>query len=555
MTLKQATQANKKFLTMIEERGGAAHSVSSLERALDGPIDFVIELRLKISALLDDGAWTSKETRIWSGISRNLQPVCREEEREMAQRSQENKLFQLELRILDLPEKISRPGRYLIHAASINASTLTRTGSPTPSTSARQTPSKLKWIEMEAILANDCMLLLKKSKRHKGMFDFKSQIYLNQLAAADNSSFPTDLRLTTHELIHTLRFESPIDADKWYSEIKQHLPEAVDQPTGRSELANDLEDCKSGSDPEEGDSKKRKKRSTSSMSNDSKGASLKFSDPRPSIEAPKPRTSTESKRSTFTKSLSVSTITSDVSDSASRHGPRRISKQRTIADSSTHDVPSDRSLFSSTFENGSQKRRRSAKTPDAPNVSAASTTPLPPLSPLGSLHSQSSSRIDVPRLPLGFSNHTATSPPPARSSPTLASDSISQKYPARLSRVLDRLEGSSDYEESEDEPKRHFAPISPFVKPGLRDSSLARNLQSSSVRELRSGSIDDLSAREPSHSVGSSNSPSSRGTTPTPHHSNTTPNLPVELVISTISRMETDLALLKKLLADSGVVL
>lgn len=540
---------------MIEERGGAAHSVSSLERALDGPIDFVIELRLKISALMEDGAWSSKETRIWSGISRNLQPVCREEEREMAQRSQENKLFQLELRILDLPEKISRPGRYLIHAASINASTLPRTSSPTPSPSARQTPSKIKLNEMEIILANDCMLLLKKSKRHKGMFDFKSQIYLNQLVAADIGASPTDLRLITHDMAHTLRFESQIEVEKWYSEIKQHLPETVDQPTTRSDLPNDPEDCKSGSDPEEGETKKRKKRSTSSMSNDSKGASLKFSDPRPSIEAPKPRTSTESKRSTFTKSLSVSTITSDLSDQSSRHAPRRISKQRTTADSSTQDVPSDSILFSSNYENGTQKRRRSAKTPDAPNVSStASTTPLPPLSPLAPHHSQSASRIDVPRLPLGFSNHSATSPP-SRSSPTIASDNVSHKYPARLSRVLDRLEGSSDYEESEDEPKRHFAPISPFVKPGLRDSSLARNLQSSSVRELRSGSIDDLSARDPSHSFGSSNSPSSRGPTPTPHHSNTTPNLPVELVLSTISRMETDLALLKKLLADSGVAL
>lgn len=130
---------------------------------------------------------------------------------------------------------------------------------------------------------------------------------------------------------------------------------------------------------------------------------------------------------------------------------------------------------------------------------------------------------------------------------------MSQKYPGRLSRVLDRLEGSSDYEESEDEPKRHVPHSSPFVKPGLRDSSLARNLQSSSVRELRSGSIDDLSARDLNHPK-SHDSPSltARDTPPT---SKTANNIPVELIVSTISRMELDLALLKKVLSDSGIAL
>lgn len=556
MTLKQASQANKKFLMMIEERGGAAHSVSSLDRALDGPVDFVIELRLKIASLLDEGAWSSKETRLWSGISRNLQPVCREEEREVTQRSQENKLFQLELRILELSEKISRPGRFLVLASSINLSTILRASSPALSLSARLTPAKLKWIEMEVVLTNDSILFLKKSKRHKGMFDFKTQHALSHFIGAELGSPASDLRLTTLESVYNLRFESQLEAEKWYAEIKMHLPEQLDH------AGSDREDSKPGSDVEEADSKKKKKRSATNSvgSEGAKVTSLKFSDPQPLPELPKPRSSTDSKRSKFTKSLSVSTITSDVSESSSRIHPRRMSKQRTTAETSTRDEPSYGSTFSSSDENGPQKRRRSAKTPDAPNVSsAANTTPLPPLSPI-SPSSHSMSRIEVPRLPLGFTNHiksASSTSPTMRPSPTpQLSDSLPPKYPARLSRVLDKLEGSSDYEESEDEPKRLFAPSSPFVKPGLRDPSLARNMQSSSVRELRSGSIDDYSARGMQIRNGFESSESqtdSRSATPTPVQ--TTPHLPVELVVSTIMRMESDLALLRKLLSDSGIIL
>lgn len=683
MTLKQAMQTNKKFLALVEERNGEGDAMKSLDKVLESPIDFVVELRAAIAAAQDNDVWTSKEAKIWTGISRNLQPVCREEEKEATRRSQENKLFQLELRILDLDEKISRPGRCLVAQESLQVSSSVRSFATSPTSSLRQhAPSKIKWTDMEVILTNDTILYLKKSKRHKGMFDFKAQFGLTQILAAEHISGSNDLKLMIGDTIYILRFELLSDAEKWLAEMRQHItsrsnskvsrdhapragfdrsspptasaasassavshgspPPAHNNASARFEsyLTDRESEVKNASDLDDVDVKKRKKRSTSNAGgggdeitavkerNVSAATSVKLgihdNTSHSTTSSNKPRTSTDSKRSKFTKSLSVSTISPQIVPSRMPPRHKMLTKQKTT-ESPSHDFDhrsSEAGEPNRTISNSNsageisskEKRRKSGKSVDfssavqsannASTTTSSTTTtttsssgPVPLVSsidfskasnpsPAATSGSTSPSSGKSSSSPASNSNKETSAPtaatgaaptasgvslPPLPSVPespaagsttntTTTNTTTSSKYLLRPPRVADRLEGSSDYEESEDveyDPNRLLADpkFSSIVRPGLRDLSVARKLQSSSVRELRSGSIDDLSARDHPPRI----APSLSGVPQEPEESGAIANptchgeLPIPLIVSTIARMESDLALLKKLLSDRGI--
>ena len=774
LTLKQVTQTNKRFLALIEDRKTGIHTVKALDKALNEPVRFISHLRTTITSSLDERTWNSKEARVWTGIAKNLKPLCLEEERETTRRSQENKLFQLELRILDLTDKFHKPGRYLICQSSLSVSSTGRVHAGSPTSTLRNGGTKVKMADTDVVLMNDMLLLLKKSKRHKGMFEFKSMHPLSQVHSAESGSSANELRVVFADTTLSLRFDTQAEADKWLSEIRQHVPnsgeltERVDRESrtspsrlspsaGLDALSSSSSSSSSSaaaaaassaerfakidkrylSETEDVDVKKRKKRSTSNIpaaTSEQKSVVVSVSPTRKplssqespsnssiatvSSQVPK-RTSTDAKRSKFTKSLSVSTITSEIaprSQSPIQIRPKNMKKQYTEASSTTTaNVDSDGGMGSSSNTSSSsssanhntlttmpeepRKKRRTETSPGAstgslnaaaaaattattPTTSpksngngcsssnvgqisptsagdattaivAATTAPLsdeggdlaPPHSPssnlptlsiisklelsLPSIRSKSSSAVSSSSQQGNHQQQRSPQHPDHPSSTTTGS----QKYALLPSRAKNNaalssaLENSSDYEESEDEPTRHI-----FYKPPIallpRDA-VPRNLQSTSIRELRSGSFDDMSARE--HFVpalpdadGSSPSPgespvvlrkqhhhqhqhsspsmvetsrggtkgsdsrsgsdtitrsdddlpdsedssgteadsrfeSSKATTAEKRFINSgqsnalAKNLDVQLVISTIRRMESDLSLLKRSLADAGI--
>jgi hypothetical protein len=636
MTLKQVCQTNKQFLALIEDRKSGIHTVNGLEKALNGPVAFVRELRSCIASSQEVGAWNSKETRIWNGIAKNLQPLCYEEERATQQRGQENKLFQLELRILEYPEKIHQKGRHLILQSSLQVMTSIRSPNMSPSSALRFVPQKAKWSEMEVILTSDAILLLKKSKRNKGMFDFKARHPLTQVISADLAG-NLELRILISDSIFILRTESQTDAEQWFSEIRQHIPNSGElterkdyvSGIGTSASASNLsrhsmrsgesDEQKSVSDMEDGEAKKRKKRSTSNSSSDAKIQSIlpstkQLSPPSSSNNAR--RSSTEAKRSKFTKSHSVATISSEIAPRSL--GRIKMTKRgaESPGSSSTYAIKDCPAEGGRKPSNGSPppeevKRKKIGSTTGNPSTSASATslTSTASSSPSSSTtvslspSTGSISKLDltIPRLTSPTRNFSSASSSTATATTTTTTTatavvieppSSQKKYLLHPPRPFQALDHSSDYEESEDEPIRgslsQNADQLAFFKPANREGSFGRNLDSSSMRELRSGSIDDMSARDPPtapHFDSAQKNSTFTTTTITSSYNNKkgvyasqmgqsqeeeqhqqqqqqqqqSPSkqrgdfLDVDLIISTVRRMESDLATLKRALSDYGV--
>ena len=661
MTLKQVVQTHKKFLEMIDERKTGVHSVKSLEKVLNAPLNFVTDLRSAITSSQESHAWNAKEQRVWNGIARNLQTLSHEEARATQKRGLENKLFQLELRILEYPEKVHQQGRYLLLQATVQAGT--------------SSAGKTKWSELEAVLTSDSLLFLKKSKRHKGMFDFRSQHKLLQVISVDLVPNSLDLRITLSDTTHLLRFESQDELEKWLTEIRQHLPNSGELTERRDFFGFPISSTHSNapsrvstrsgmeydglsdqgkapaSDLEEAETKKRKKRSTSSSSNESKLQSIAAPAPAsfkttvsPSSSStqvtsivvadsnPSRRTTTESKRSNFMKSLSVSTISSPKIVSKSAQPRVRMAKRPTEG-SATSDAPvrsgSDFSTASASpssssvkltsthqgylspssppsSESSKKKKRPESGSSSTPSLmSSASAHVITPSNSQSSVSSRTSPPAGVSRLDLSM-NAGPTSPPHPRTKSDNGSNSSissnpnsettggkpensstavgvpsgplngSHKYLLHPARAVSALDHSSDYEESEDEPARLLSlnqDPNAFFKTALRDGvAQGRNLQSSSVRDLRSGSIDDMSARDPPAAPKlsfviaprtSSTSPSASDvdiaskSPPTSHsHDKDAPKpLEIQNIIDVVSRLESDLATLKRALGDHGILM
>jgi hypothetical protein len=552
-----------------------------------------------ISKAGSDSGWNSQESKTWNGIEKNLQRICRDEEDEAQKRGLENKLFQLELRILELPDKIHRKGRYLIDQLTLFVSYGPRalTTSPNQITKVGSHPSlKSKFSELVVVLINDLLLLLKRSKSQKGMFVFKQQQDLTQLLQAELLNLPNaqdpQLKLTFPEHVFILKFESQAAAEKWYLETLEHVPNSgartdrspeagaeIKQSNPASRLSSastseaspldrvDRRTDKYSSDREDPETKKRKKRSTSTNQDGPKISSvggvpkLQFSPPTTSSSSTqagseKKRTSTSSKRSNFTKSHSVATITTEI---APRSLPKlRLTKRPT--DRASGESAEFAPLVSDTHEDTPYKKRRTEEAPKSPGKTSAETSPL--------------EWIDDRHGDLPVRSASVTS--------TKTSEPPKNKYvlhPAFQRKGSGHLDNSSDYEESEDEPARSVSPSAAtgeaqgFFKPLPRGLTAARSIESKSLRELRSGSVDDLSARDPPAAAETeTSSPSSLrpslsatsvqqvGTSQTdessllpPHNGGCTKPLDVELIVSTIRRMESDLAILKRLLADRGI--